>query len=115
MADAYRVVAVVVTHNRVASLASSLDAVAAQTRRPDHLVVVDNADDPKVAEVLAASPVPSTYLPSQRNLGGAGGYALGMLHALALGADLVWLGDDDGAAGASPIAFRPSGRVPLIQ
>ena len=33
---------------------------------------------------------------SRRNLGGAGGFALGMLHALALGADWVWCADDDG-------------------
>jgi rhamnopyranosyl-N-acetylglucosaminyl-diphospho-decaprenol beta-1,3/1,4-galactofuranosyltransferase len=40
--------------------------------------------------------VPSTYLASHRNLGGAGGFALGILHALAMGADWVWLADDDG-------------------
>jgi rhamnopyranosyl-N-acetylglucosaminyl-diphospho-decaprenol beta-1,3/1,4-galactofuranosyltransferase len=40
--------------------------------------------------------VPSTYLRSHRNLGGAGGFALGILHALALGAGWVWLADDDG-------------------
>ena len=39
---------------------------------------------------------PTTYLGSAHNLGGAGGFALGMLHALALGADWVWLADDDG-------------------
>jgi len=43
-----------------------------------------------------AKPIPTTYLPSRRNLGGAGGFALGILHALALGADWVWLADDDG-------------------
>jgi rhamnopyranosyl-N-acetylglucosaminyl-diphospho-decaprenol beta-1,3/1,4-galactofuranosyltransferase len=37
-----------------------------------------------------------TYLASQRNLGGAGGFALGMLHALSLGAEWVWCADDDG-------------------
>jgi rhamnopyranosyl-N-acetylglucosaminyl-diphospho-decaprenol beta-1,3/1,4-galactofuranosyltransferase len=40
--------------------------------------------------------VPTTYLPSHRNLGGAGGFALGMLQALALGADWVWGADDEG-------------------
>ncbi|MBW8712222.1 MAG: galactofuranosyl transferase, partial [Mycobacterium sp.] len=34
--------AVVVTHRRPDELAKSLDAVSAQTRAPDHLVVVDN-------------------------------------------------------------------------
>ncbi|GAC67725.1 galactofuranosyltransferase GlfT1 [Gordonia soli] len=91
-----RVVAVVVTHRRVALLAESLAVVSTQDRPVDHLVVVDNADEPAVAELVASQPIPTTYLGSQRNLGGAGGFALGMLHALALGADWVWCADDDG-------------------
>jgi len=94
---------VVVTHRRPDQLAKSLDAVAGQTRRPDHLIVVDNDDDPRVAELVAGQPVPSTYLPSQRNLGGAGGFALGMLTALARGADWVWLADDDGRPADSSV------------
>lgn len=90
------VVAVVVTHRRPDELAKSLDAVAAQSRRPDHLIVVDNDHDEQVRDLVAGQPIPTTYLGSQRNLGGAGGFALGMLHALALGADWVWLADDDG-------------------
>jgi rhamnopyranosyl-N-acetylglucosaminyl-diphospho-decaprenol beta-1,3/1,4-galactofuranosyltransferase len=45
---------------------------------------------------VTGQPISTTYLPSHRNLGGAGGFALGILHALALGADWVWLADDDG-------------------
>jgi rhamnopyranosyl-N-acetylglucosaminyl-diphospho-decaprenol beta-1,3/1,4-galactofuranosyltransferase len=88
--------AVVVTHRRPDELAKSLDAVSAQTRAPDHLVVVDNDNDDRVRDLVASQPIPTTYLGSRRNLGGAGGFALGMLHALALGADWVWLADDDG-------------------
>jgi rhamnopyranosyl-N-acetylglucosaminyl-diphospho-decaprenol beta-1,3/1,4-galactofuranosyltransferase len=90
------VYAVVVTHRRPDELAKSLDALTAQTRAPDHLVVVDNDDDERVRDLVAGQPIPSTYLGSRRNLGGAGGFALGMLHALALGADWLWLADDDG-------------------
>ncbi|MGH3978981.1 MAG: galactofuranosyltransferase GlfT1 [Pseudonocardiaceae bacterium] len=91
-----RVVAVVVTRHRRDLLAKSLAVVAEQTRPPDHLVVVDNGPDDPAEGIVADCPIPSTYLPSARNLGGAGGFALGMLHALALGADWVWCGDDDG-------------------
>ena len=77
------VVAVVVTHRRPDELAKSLDAVSSQSRRPDHLVVVDNDHDERVRDLVAGQPVPTTYLGSRRNLGGAGGFALGMLHALA--------------------------------
>jgi rhamnopyranosyl-N-acetylglucosaminyl-diphospho-decaprenol beta-1,3/1,4-galactofuranosyltransferase len=91
-----RVVTVVVTRHRRDLLAKSLAVVAEQTRQPDHLVVVDNGPDDPAEGVVADCPIPSTYLPSLRNLGGAGGFALGILHALALGADWVWLADDDG-------------------
>lgn len=91
-----RVVAVVVTRHRPDTLPRSLRGLAAQQPRPDHVVVVDNGPDAEVADLLDGSDLETTYLPSQHNLGGAGGFALGMLHALALGADWVWLADDDG-------------------
>jgi rhamnopyranosyl-N-acetylglucosaminyl-diphospho-decaprenol beta-1,3/1,4-galactofuranosyltransferase len=97
------VCAVVVTHRRVAELALSLDAVTSQSRPPDHLIVVDNDDDERVRELVAAQPVPSTYVGSRRNLGGAGGFALGVLQALSLGADWVWLADDDGRPADSEV------------
>ena len=90
------VCAVVVTHRRPDELAMSLEKVTAQTRMIDHLIVVDNDHDPRVRDLVSGQTVPTTYLGSRRNLGGAGGFALGMLHALALGADWVWLADDDG-------------------
>jgi rhamnopyranosyl-N-acetylglucosaminyl-diphospho-decaprenol beta-1,3/1,4-galactofuranosyltransferase len=90
------VVAVVVTRHRRELLADSLKVIGAQTRPPDHLVVVDNGPDQSAEDVVAACPLPTTYLLSHRNLGGAGGFALGMLHALAMGAEWVWLADDDG-------------------
>lgn len=90
------VFAVVVTHRRVDQLATSLDVLTSQGRLPDHLIVVDNDCDERVRALVAGQPIPTTYLPSRRNLGGAGGFALGMLHALAAGADWIWLADDDG-------------------
>ncbi|CAN5221350.1 galactofuranosyl transferase GlfT1 [soil metagenome] len=90
------VFAVVVTHRRVDQLATSLDVLTSQSRLPDHLIVVDNDCDERVRALVAGQPIPTTYLPSRRNLGGAGGFALGMLHALAAGADWIWLADDDG-------------------
>jgi rhamnopyranosyl-N-acetylglucosaminyl-diphospho-decaprenol beta-1,3/1,4-galactofuranosyltransferase len=90
------VMAVVVTKDRPDQLAESLEAVCGQTRRVDRVIVVDNGADPKVAEIVDRLDLATTYLPSRRNLGGAGGFALGMLQALALGADWVWCADDDG-------------------
>lgn len=97
-------VCVVVTCDRVALLTRCLEALASQRHRPDHLVVVDNGTEPGVAEALEAtldsSGIDHTLLPSRTNLGGAGGYAYGVLAARALGADWVWLADDDGRPGS---------------
>lgn len=89
------VVAVVVTRDRLDTLQRSVAALTSQSRPPDRLVVVDNGPDDAV-RALVESVSGATYLPSRRNLGGAGGFALGILHALSLGADWVWLADDDG-------------------
>jgi rhamnopyranosyl-N-acetylglucosaminyl-diphospho-decaprenol beta-1,3/1,4-galactofuranosyltransferase len=92
------VVAVVVTRHRRDQLVDSLAAMAKQTHPVAHLIVVDNGPDEPAQEVAEASGIPTTWVPSWRNLGGAGGFALGMLHALAMGAEWIWLGDDDGRA-----------------
>ena len=101
--DERMICAIVVTHRRPDELAKSLDAVCSQSRRPDHLIVVDNDHDDQVRELVEGQPIPTTYLGSRRNLGGAGGFALGMLYALSLGADWIWLADDDGRPGNSEV------------
>jgi rhamnopyranosyl-N-acetylglucosaminyl-diphospho-decaprenol beta-1,3/1,4-galactofuranosyltransferase len=94
--DTETVTAVVVTRARPELLVDGLAVIAKQTRPPDHLVVVDNGPDDATREVVEDCGLAVTYLPSRHNLGGAGGYALGMLTALARGTDWVWLADDDG-------------------
>ena len=95
-AAAERIVGVVVTHKRRELLAQSLKVLGSQTRPLDHLVVVDNAAEDDVRALVESAGIPTSYLGSQHNLGGAGGFALGILYALSLGADWVWLADDDG-------------------
>ncbi|MHA6619285.1 galactofuranosyltransferase GlfT1 [Pseudonocardia sp. DLS-67] len=90
------VVAVVVTRHRTELLAESLAALSKQTHPIAHLIVVDNGPDQSAQAVVDSCDLPSTWIPSWTNLGGAGGFALGMLHALAMGAGWIWLGDDDG-------------------
>ncbi|HET8594710.1 MAG TPA: glycosyltransferase [Intrasporangium sp.] len=93
------VVCVIVTRHRAALLERCLSAVARQSRRPDRVVVVDNGCEAETATVTSRCGLPHTYLPSRLNLGGAGGFAYGILAALAMGADWVWLADDDGRPG----------------
>ena len=66
------VVAVIVTRDRPVLLAQSLAAIAGQSRRPEHVIVVDNGPDDAVRKTVESSGLPVTYLPSRRNLGGAG-------------------------------------------
>ncbi|MDY5784836.1 MULTISPECIES: glycosyltransferase family 2 protein [unclassified Corynebacterium] len=89
--------AVIVTHNRVELLRHSLEQVVRQTHPVEWVIVVDNAAQDEVRDLLSElAGDKAVYLPSRTNLGGAGGFAYGFLHALALGADAVWCADDDG-------------------
>ncbi|MBC2682458.1 glycosyltransferase [Corynebacterium anserum] len=92
------IAAVIVTHNRVELLGASVRQVANQEgARVDHIIVVDNGADPQVKTLVEqVAGDRSVYIPSKTNLGGAGGFALGFLTALTLGADAVWCADDDG-------------------
>jgi GT2 family glycosyltransferase len=90
------VVAVIVTWNRRALLAEALRAVLAQSRRPDAVLVVDNASTDGTADLLREEFPAVRVLRTSANLGGAGGFALGVRAALdGEAADLVWLMDDD--------------------
>ena len=92
------VAVVVVTHDRADLLVGMLDGLAAQTRRPDAVIVVDNASTDHTADVLAER-VARADLPleviTQDNLGGAGGFHRGVREAYDAGWDRVWLMDDD--------------------
>ncbi len=91
------IAAVIVTHHRADLLKHSLEIVCSQTRPVTWVIVVDNGDEPAVKELLdSCAGDRAVYLPSQYNLGGAGGFAYGFLTALALGAQAVWCADDDG-------------------
>lgn len=90
------VAVVVVTFNRADLLTRLLDGLAAQTRRPDAVIVVDNASTDHTREVLEArSDLPLHVTWSEDNLGGAGGFHLGVRAAYDAGWDRVWLVDDD--------------------
>lgn len=95
------VAVVVVTYNRAELLVGMLRGLAAQEHRPDAIVVVDNASTDATADVLAGAGAdlqglaPLTVVRSEENLGGAGGFHLGLRTAHALGHDRFWLMDDD--------------------
>jgi rhamnopyranosyl-N-acetylglucosaminyl-diphospho-decaprenol beta-1,3/1,4-galactofuranosyltransferase len=93
--DSPRVAAVVVTWNRRDLLLEALAAVCTQSRQPDTVIVIDNASTDGTSAAVRSS-FPGVQLARLGiNYGGAGGFAYGMALALADGADLIWIMDDD--------------------
>ncbi len=73
-----------------------LDGLARQTRRPDAVFVIDNASSDHTGDVLRArGDLPLHVTSSPDNLGGAGGFHLGLKRAYDAGHDRIWLMDDD--------------------
>jgi len=91
-----RVAVVVVTYNRADLLERMLVGLAALERLPDAVIVVDNASSDHTPDVLAAATNPGLQvIRTDDNLGGAGGFHLGVRTAYRAGFDRVWLMDDD--------------------
>ncbi|QZY51154.1 glycosyltransferase [Leucobacter tenebrionis] len=103
------VTAVLVAYNRRELLRESLQALAAQSRPVDRLVVVDNASDDGSREVAAELLEPwgarARLIPLIENTGGAGGFATGIAAAVAEDdVDWVWVMDDDTVPGPDALA-----------
>lgn len=93
-----KVIAVVVTYNRLKLLPQTLQGILAGELRPDTVVIIDNASDDGTREYLETLeyelPTDIVHLP--QNVGGAGGFTVGIDRALVRHqADLVWIMDDD--------------------
>jgi glycosyltransferase involved in cell wall biosynthesis len=89
---------IIVTYRRNALLRVLFESLASQTRAPAWIVVVDNDGEagPLVDEVRPS--LPQTHIEYRHpdtNLGGAGGFALGVETAMELGAEWLWFMDDD--------------------
>jgi rhamnopyranosyl-N-acetylglucosaminyl-diphospho-decaprenol beta-1,3/1,4-galactofuranosyltransferase len=94
------VAVVVVTYNRAALLLRMLGGLAASDHRPDAVIVVDNASTDHTQTVLAGArdahpDLPLQVITSEENLGGSGGFHLGVGTAHEQGFDRIWLMDDD--------------------
>ena len=93
---AEQVAVVVVTFNRADLLERMLAGLAGLDRAPDAVVVVKNASTDHTREVLARSTLPVLVaIHTTENLGGAGGFHLGLKTAYDKGFDVMWLMDDD--------------------
>jgi len=96
---AVQVTVLVVTYNRKELLRHCLGALLEQTAQVEHLVIVDNASSDGTAAWLrewVPANIPKAQLVAMNeNMGGAGGFAAGLKHAMDDGADWIWMMDDD--------------------
>ncbi|HSV38789.1 MAG TPA: glycosyltransferase family 2 protein [Nocardioidaceae bacterium] len=87
---------VIVTFNRAELLARCLDGLMALKHAPDAVYVVNNASEDHTQEVLEGHEgLPLHPINTRENLGGAGGFHLGVQRAYEAGYDRIWLMDDD--------------------
>ncbi|MDR7082977.1 rhamnopyranosyl-N-acetylglucosaminyl-diphospho-decaprenol beta-1,3/1,4-galactofuranosyltransferase [Arthrobacter ginsengisoli] len=82
-----------VTFDRPRELAVLLDAINNQTASVRSICLVDSGTVP--AQDVARAHENVDYVRSEANLGGAGGFSLAILKAVATGADWIWMMDDD--------------------
>src|SRR4028119_2142102 len=87
-----KIIAVIVTYNRLALLKKCIAGVQQQSRRPDGILVINNSSTDGTVEWLATQEV---TVVTQPNLGGAAGFSTGIKEAYKRGADWIWLMDDD--------------------
>lgn len=84
--------------NRSSAAVACVRALAAQTRPPELVIVADNVStDSTLADLEALQDLPFTLdvIRMTENAGNAGGVEATMERAFAMGADAVWILDDD--------------------
>ncbi|NPC41216.1 glycosyltransferase family 2 protein [Nocardioides sp. zg-1230] len=85
------------TYNRESELRRCLQALDSQTRASDHIIVIDNNSTDGTRAFLSTLDLrtPVTVVRSAENVGGAGGFSLGIALAIEEQFDLAWIMDDD--------------------
>lgn len=88
-----KVIAVVVTYNRLEMLKDCINALKEQSRKPDGILVVNNGSTDDTGEWIKRQE--DILVIDQANSGGAGGFYSGTKKAYELNYDWIWLMDDD--------------------
>jgi rhamnopyranosyl-N-acetylglucosaminyl-diphospho-decaprenol beta-1,3/1,4-galactofuranosyltransferase len=88
-----KVVAVILTYNRLSLLKKCVDSVRNQCYPPDLIIVVDNASTDGTGEWLNSESIITHTL--QSNIGASGGFSECLKISYQYGADWIWLMDDD--------------------
>lgn len=101
------VISVVVTYNRLDLLKNSLNSILNQTYPVEKVIIIDNASNDGSDDFLKRLYEVDKrvcHIRLNKNMGGAGGFHIGLAKAYEYGADFVWLMDDD--AEATPSALN---------
>ncbi|HOM05874.1 MAG TPA: glycosyltransferase, partial [Candidatus Kapabacteria bacterium] len=88
-----KIIACVVTYNRLELLKQVIDGLRNQTRKIDEIVVINNGSTDGTGEWLQDQNDITTI--NQDNLGSSGGQYTASKYAYSKGADYIWLMDDD--------------------
>lgn len=88
-----KIIAVVVTYNRLDLLKKAIAALKRQTHKIDEILVINNGSTDGTEEWLAT--VDGITVITQENIGGSGGFWRGIKEAYKCGADYIWCMDDD--------------------
>ncbi|MFT3682931.1 MAG: glycosyltransferase [Ferruginibacter sp.] len=89
-----KVIAVVVTYNRMELLSQCITALRNQTKTPDTILVVNNGSTDDTELWLQSQP-DLTFI-TQKNTGSGGGFSTGINWAYKNGYSWIWCMDDDG-------------------
>lgn len=92
-----KVIALVVTYNRLNDLKNCLSALHQQTYKDFDILVVNNGSTDETKDYLD-NLNDGTLIIHQENLGGAGGFYAGMKYMYDNNYDWLWMMDDDGIA-----------------
>lgn len=98
-----KVAVIVLNWNGWRDTVACVESLRAQRRRPEWIVVVDNASSDESEEKLRALGDDVTFIQSGANLGFAGGNNVGIRWALQQGADAAWLLNNDATAAAGAL------------
>ena len=96
-----KIAVVVVTYNRLDLLKQVVKAFNQQTYKPTFMIIVDNCSTDGTYEYLeqwhndSVVEQEKIVIHCEKNLGGSGGFYVGTKKAVEVGADWVWVSDDD--------------------
>ena len=93
-----RYVDIIVTYNRKKLLNENIKALIEQTFKEHDILIIDNASTDGTDEMVKSLSLNNQrikYYNTNKNLGGAGGFAFGLEVAIKNGYEFAWIMDDD--------------------